>query len=251
MVSEKSCRKGNNRFYNENFSYDHSSVQFQEVVTTFEHLTGLRVCIMFNPEYIKDSAYRDRTILKRDGHRTDFCTLIKSSPKEKGCKKYDRIVRTGKAKKIQRPFIDECPSGVIELIVPFMVRGRFVATIFCGKIRKFPEEEKGFDYVWSKTSYRGVKKQKLRTAYQDFLYYPEDRLLRFGEFFFYALSSVANSMDDGAIERTVQLQKNQLIKEALSIIDNLKNEIPTEAEIAGYLEITPVLMYASCEHENY
>ena len=165
MVSEKSFRGANSRFCNENFSYDHSSVQFQEVVATFEHLTGLRACIIFNPEYIKDSVYIDRTILERDGHRTDFFTLIKSSPIEKGCKKYDRIVRTGKAKEIERPFIDECPSGVIEIIVPFMVRGRYVATIFCGKIRKFPEEEKGFDYVWSKTSYRGVKKQKLHNLF--------------------------------------------------------------------------------------
>ena len=45
-----------------------------------------------------------------------------------------------------------------------MVRGRFVATVFCGPIRRSSDRAKGFGYVWNNVAYRGIDREKLRGA---------------------------------------------------------------------------------------
>ncbi|UCF98873.1 MAG: helix-turn-helix domain-containing protein [Spirochaetaceae bacterium] len=219
--------------------YDHASYQFQEVINTFESLTGLTICILFKTHYEKKPTYKAKVFLERIGHLNAFCTLVKSSPKIKGCKAYDGIERARKAAIVRKPFIDECPAGIVELIIPLIIRGEFVGTIFCGQIRKYKNPDKGFEYIWEKIAHRGCNAEKLKQEYNGFRYYPDAELLRLGNLFFYAVSYIADSLDDVAIERQIKLQHNHLIKEAVEILQNARDGFPSEGEISKQLGITP------------
>jgi AraC-like DNA-binding protein len=139
---------------------------------------------------------------------------------------------------LRKPFVDECPCGVIELIVPLIVRGEFVGTIFCGQVRRYKLREKGFEYTWEKVKKRECKKDELYRAYCDFHYYTEAELLSMGNLFFNALSNITDSLDDGIIERAIKLQQNQIIKDTLTILQEADNDFPTEGDIAKRLGIT-------------
>jgi AraC-like DNA-binding protein len=223
-----------NRLYSGRAGY-----QFQEVISTFEHLAGLTVSILFRTHYEKKQTHRDRAFLERVGHLNDFCTLVKSSQEVKGCKGYDGIQRARKAGLLARPFIDECPAGVVELVVPLLVRGRFVATVFCGPIRRSSDRAKGFEYVWNKVAYRGIDRDKLRKAYQGFPHIPRARLLELGNLLFYALSYIGGTVDDDAIERQIRLQKNPLVREAVALVQSSESEFPSAGAIAKKFGITP------------
>jgi AraC-like DNA-binding protein len=213
--------------------------QFQEVVSTFEHLAGLTVSILFKTHYEKVKTHRDRTFLERVGHLNDFCTLVKSSEKVKGCKGYDGIERARKAELLMRPFVDECPAGVIELVVPLIIRGRYVATVFCGAVRRYADRGKGFEYIWNRVAYRGINREKLREAYQGFQHIPRARLLELGNLLFFALSYIGGTVDDDAIERQIRLQKNPIIREAVALIQGAEGEFPGAGKIAKKFGITP------------
>jgi AraC-like DNA-binding protein len=219
--------------------YDHASFQFQEVINTFESLTGLTICILFKTHYERKPTYKAKVFLERIGHLNTFCTLIKSSPKIKGCQAYDGIERAKKAALVRKPFIDECPAGIVELIIPLIIRGEFVGTIFCGQISKYEDREKGFKYIWDKIEHRGCNEEKLRQEYGSLKYFSDAELLRLGNLFFYAISYIADSLDDVTIERQIKLQHNQLIKEAVEILQNARDGFPSEAEISRQLGITP------------
>jgi AraC-like DNA-binding protein len=222
-----------------NLYYSRAGYQFQEIITTFEHLTGLKISILFKTHYDKVKTHRDKTFLERIGHLNDFCTLVKSSEKVKGCKAYDGIERSRRAEQLMRPFVDECPSGVIELVVPLIIRGQVVATVFCGSMRRFAERKKGFEYIWSKVAHRGINRERLWEAYQNFQHIPRGRLLELGNLLFYALSYVGGIVDNDAIERQIRLQKNPIIREAVTLIQSSKNAFPGAGELAAHFGITP------------
>jgi AraC-like DNA-binding protein len=222
-----------------NLYYSRAGYQFQEIITTFEHLTGLKISILFKTHYDKVKTHRDKTFLERIGHLNDFCTLVKSSEKVKGCKAYDGIERSRRAEQLMRPFVDECPSGVIELVVPLIIRGQVVATVFCGSMRRFADRKKGFEYIWSKVAHRGINRERLREAYQNFQHIPRGRLLELGNLLFYALSYVGGIVDNDAIERQIRLQKNPIIREAVTLIQSSKNAFPSAGELAAHFGITP------------
>jgi AraC-like DNA-binding protein len=218
--------------------YDQASFQFQEVINTFERLTGLKVCILFRTHYEKKPTYKAKIFLERIGHLNEFCSLIKSSPTLKGCQAYDGIQRARKAQLTKRPFVDECPAGVVELIVPLLIRGEFAGTIFCGQVRKFADPERGFEYIWDRVAFRGCDRCKLRSAYERFVYYSDAELIKLGNFFFYALSHVVNSLDDVVIERAIKLQHNPLIRRAVEMLQHSPEGFPTAEQISSRLGIT-------------
>jgi AraC-like DNA-binding protein len=139
---------------------------------------------------------------------------------------------------LKGPFVDECPSGVVELVVPLMVRGEFAGTLFCGQVRKFPDPKKGFEYIWERVAFRGCDRSRLESAYRSFVHFSDAELLKLGNLFFHALCHVASSLDDVAIERAVKLQRNHLIRRAVELMQDPRNGFPTAAEISRRLGIT-------------
>jgi AraC-like DNA-binding protein len=225
-------------FDNNGKFYGHDYRQFQEIIDAFEFCSDLKVCILLRTHYEKKPTYKAQIFLERLGHFNSFCSMVKSSPCEKGCGGYDGIHRAKQADHLRRPFVDECPSGVIELIIPLIVRGEFVGTLFCGQVRKFKNREKGFNYIYNKISHRGCSREKLQAAYSNFKYYSGYELLKLGNLFFHALSNISDSLNDATIERAIKLQQNQIIKETIAILQRSENDFPSAGEISKQLGIT-------------
>ncbi|MFA5670395.1 MAG: helix-turn-helix domain-containing protein [Balneolaceae bacterium] len=210
----------------------------QDLLANFESLNKLNVCILLKGPLANESSYKEELFLRRIGHSNQLCALIKSSPYKKGCDGYDQIVRMGKAEKSLQPFIDECPHGVIELILPLRVHEKFIGTIFCGPILKYNDKNKSCKEVYDKVKSRGTNKDSLFKIIKELPYFDEKEILILGELLNFSLLYLAQGIDDLLIERDVLIKQNALIKDTLEII-NKSEKIPTQKEIAKRLGISP------------
>jgi AraC-like DNA-binding protein len=215
------------------------SDQLEETIATFESFTGLNVCFLFSGTRETESGYRETNFLRRSGHRNDFCTLIKSAPDTRSCGYYDRHVRIAEAARRELPFIDECPSGVVEVVLPLYIHGRFVGAYFCGQFSRFEDRGRGFAEIWRAVEKRGIDQERLRAAYAHFRFCPEEQALALGRLLHNAVSHVAGSLEDTITERTIRLKQNPIIQRALLTIFNSSGSLPSETELAGRLGITP------------
>ncbi|UCF97442.1 MAG: helix-turn-helix domain-containing protein [Spirochaetaceae bacterium] len=215
------------------------SDQLEETIATFETLTGLRICFLFSGTRENESGYRETNFLRRYGHRNDFCTLIKSAPDTRSCGYYDRHGRIAEAANRDLPFIDECPAGVVEVVLPLYIHGRFVGAYFCGQFATHSDREKGFGEIWSKVGKRGIDREKLRAAYANFKFCSKGEALALGRLLHNAISHVAGSLEDTLTERTIRLKQNPIIQKALLMIFNSSGSLPSETELANRLDITP------------
>jgi AraC-like DNA-binding protein len=211
---------------------------FHDIISSFERLTGLTACILLKGSAEHDTPYKESSFLKRIGHRNSFCNLIKCAPRKKGCDGYDHIVRMKRAELQGRPFLDECPSGVIELILPLYVHERFIGAIYCGQVAKYKNKQRGFKEIYEKTRRRGCSESKIHEAYGNFVYYAPRDLIKMGSLLQCALLHVAQSLDDIIVERSVRLEQNSIIREAIMILHSSEN-LPNERQLAGMFRITP------------
>jgi len=215
------------------------SDQLEETIATFEALTGLNVCFLFSGIRETESGYREKNFLRRYGHRNDFCTLIKSAPDSRSCGYYDRHVRIAEAANRDSPFIDECPAGVVEVVLPLYIHGRFVGAYFCGQFSRYEDPEQGFAHIWDRVEHRGIDREKLRSAYSSFRSCSAAETMTLGRLLHNAVSHVAASLENTITERTIRLKHNPIVQKALLLIFNSSGSPPSETELADQLAITP------------
>lgn len=213
--------------------------RIEETISIFERLTGLQVCFLFKSPIEHQTDYKESNYLRRIGHRSDFCTLIKAAPNSPGCKRYDHDERMQKAEERGRPFVDECPAGVVEVVVPFFVHGRFIGAYFCGQATEHGDAGTEFEAIWRKVEERGVRKDRLLKAWSQFKPMSRQQLLEAGTLLFFALTHVADSLDDSIIERSIHLQHNPLIRKVLALVHNASTDIPSLKSIGAQLGMSP------------
>jgi AraC-like DNA-binding protein len=214
------------------------STPFNDILSTFERLTGLTSSILLKGLSEQEAPYKEGFFLKRIGHRNSFCNLIKCSPNKKGCSGYDQQVRMEKAEQQGGPFLDECPSGVIELILPLYVHNKIVGAVYCGQIAKYKDKKRGFKEISNTISYRGCPETKMRKAYEEFVYFPPRELIMAGNLLHCALQYVSRSLDDIIIARTIRLEQNSIIQQAITILHDSEN-LPNEKQLAETFNISP------------
>ena len=214
------------------------NTHIDDIITTFERLTGLTACILLKGSAEHEAPYKESSFLRRVGHRNLFCNLVKCAPTKKGCDGYDHLIRMRRAELYGRPFLDECPSGVIELILPVYVHEKFVGAIYCGQVAKYKNKQRGFKEICEKISRRGCSEAKMRKAYDSFIYYPPRDLIKMGILLHSALLYVSQGLDDVLVERTVRLEQNSIIREAVTILHS-SEILPKERQLAGMFRITP------------
>jgi AraC-like DNA-binding protein len=218
--------------------YDQDYTQLQHIITAFEFTTGLRVSILLKSHYDEKPAYRTPMFLQRIGHHNPYCSIIKSSPMAKGCGGYDGVTRASKAQELGRPFIDECPFGVVEIIIPLIVRGEFVGTIFCGQVRRNEDTEVSFDRAWERAQHRMCNKEHLKQAFAEFKYFTDSELMMIGSLLFNAISNIADSLDDITLEREIKIRHNSLVRNTIALLQQRIRDLPNEGEIAEQLGIS-------------
>ena len=216
-----------------------TSERIEETIAVFERLTGLQVCFLFKSRIEHNSDYKAGDFLKRIGHRSEFCTLIKAAPNSPGCKFYDHEVRMQKAEDLGQPFVDACPAGAVELVLPFSIHGRFIGAYFCGQITEHGDPMEGFEEVWRKVESRGVRRDRLLKAWSHVTPMSRERLLENGRLLLFALTHVADTLSDSITERSIYLRSNPLIRQVLLLVHYGQNGIPSLKEAAAQLDISP------------
>jgi AraC-like DNA-binding protein len=214
------------------------NTHFDDIISTFERLTGLTASILLKGSAEHDAPYKESSFLRRVGHRNQFCNLVKCAPTKKGCDGYDHLVRMKRAELHGGPFLDECPSGVIELILPLYVHEKFIGAIYCGQVAKYKNKQRGFKEIYEKIRRRGCPESKMREAYEGFVYYVPRDLIKIGTLLHCALLYVSRSLDDMMVERSVRLEQNSIIREAVTILHTSEN-LPNERQLADIFKITP------------
>jgi AraC-like DNA-binding protein len=213
--------------------------RIEGIVSTFERLTGLQVCFLFKSRVEHNSDYKAGNFLRRVGHRSEFCTLIKAAPNSPGCKFYDHEVRMQKAEELGQPFVDRCPAGAVELVLPFYIHGRFIGAYFCGQITEYDDPAEAFEDIWQRVKARGVRRDRLQRAWSNVKPMNRDHLLEAGRLLLFALTHVADTLSDSVTERSIYLRSNPFIRKVLLLVHYGQNGIPSLKEAAGQLDISP------------
>lgn len=126
----------------------------QEIQDRFADATGLGVVI----------ADQDGTPVTQPSNFTNFCTLIRSSPKGmRSCILSDERVGMMAAQQ-GRPVIHRCHSGLVDLAAPIIVDERYLGSVLCGQVLIEDVDEEGLDSIRSKTNQIPVDQKQL-TAY--------------------------------------------------------------------------------------
>ncbi|OHD59840.1 MAG: hypothetical protein A2096_12480 [Spirochaetes bacterium GWF1_41_5] len=213
---------------------------FYELMQVFKELTGFNIAVNFkDEEIISRQQNKNKIFLNFKGHRNDFCNNIKIfNNRTNGCNKYDLKKRGEKAELLKKPFIDECPFGVLELVIPFICRNEYIATIFCGQFCKYPSRSRGLDEVICNPKNRHLDKTAVEKAYKHFTYIPSEKLIKIGNFLHMALYAAGEELFYSGIEEKKRMNANSLIKAAIHYIENSEQPVYSLHEIAHKLEIS-------------
>jgi AraC-like DNA-binding protein/ligand-binding sensor protein len=215
-----------------------TSLRFQRCISTFEKMSGLNVCILYENREEDLASIKNTFFLRKIGHRNNYCNLIKSSDIIRGCQGYDQTTRIGQVKDSNGPLIDECPCGVTEIIIPLRVNNHFLGALFCGPATTSKQPGETFDRVWKMVEPRKLDRDKLFQEFTKFKYYSTEELFDLGFLFYHAIANLSESIDANTTERLVEIEKTPIIKEAILLIQKDLGRIPNEYIIAEEMGVT-------------
>jgi AraC-like DNA-binding protein len=105
---------------------------FRQVLESLSELSGLTICLHDLTGFTRVEGRRllpSRFYLHSDG----FCSGIKKHSQHL-CYRDDFRRANARAAEMRRPFVKRCHAGVTEVVVPVLLRGAHVGTIFVGPV---------------------------------------------------------------------------------------------------------------------
>jgi hypothetical protein len=85
-------------------------------------------------------------------------------------------------------------------------------------VAKYKNKQRVFKEIYEKIRQRGCSESKMPEAYESFIYYLPRDLIKMGTLLHSALLYVSQSPDDILMERSVRLEQNSIIREAVAIL---------------------------------
>ncbi|HBE03720.1 MAG: hypothetical protein A2096_02700 [Spirochaetes bacterium GWF1_41_5] len=206
----------------------------QNVILSFERLSGLVVTILLAPGINTGYQLVSDFLLKRLGHRNPFCLQVKNS-RPGGCGGYDAKKRMERAGMLKSPFVDECPQGIMEAIIPVIVNNRHIATLYCGPLRL---EKRNCRETVLRPVKDPAKRKKIIRAWNDIPYMRKEDLETGAEMLFYALSYISSLAAETILEMKRKNSRYAYIDNALHDIYNSNISIPKLSELAAKAQMT-------------
>lgn len=97
--------------------------------------------------------------------RSSFCKLICSTLYgRKRCLRCDKDA-IKKAFQMKAPYIYTCHAGLIDIVVPLILRGKLVGSLLSGQLLTQKPKLTDFNRVWEKAKALGINKNSLRKSY--------------------------------------------------------------------------------------
>ena len=112
-------------------------------------------------------AYQTR-LVPADGRR--FCALIRKAEQWKGSFRCNASDRKGfaRAARTKRTQVYQCHAGLTEIVVPILIRNRYIGHIITGQLVHTQRLSKGFDDVWERIrDLAGLDREESEEAFRD------------------------------------------------------------------------------------
>ncbi|MEW6355728.1 MAG: helix-turn-helix domain-containing protein [Planctomycetota bacterium] len=210
----------------------------QRILMTFEEMSGLQACVSF-PSWTQPPMPEDRLDWIYHAHHGRFCEIVKTNTKMKSCGGYDYHRMNAEARRRKGPFVNTCHAGATEVIVPIIAREKHIATIFCGQAITLAQDKLGFADIQRRVSDLDIDIRALRQAYESLPRISAKRLQRMGELLFLAVTQLAESMSDRAIEQEIVLRQYKPIQAAIGLMKTHLNEPLSAGLIARTIRLNP------------
>ena len=220
--------------------FEHILPEFINLIETYAKITGYTVSVLLEDQYRKPNYHLESRLYRLLGHKNDFCLQVKSGKHKKGCSRYDIDIRCKKSRLLMFPYIDECPNGVTEVIVPIIMNGIYTGSIFIGQFLKTPIVENCFYNVCQKVKERGVNESDLLKAYKQFRYVETEELLQSAKLLFYSILYLGSHAEIYYDKQKQNIRNKPIIYQVLHYLNELQDKkMPSASEIAKKFDITP------------
>ncbi len=215
---------------------------FQEILETIESLTGLRT-VIYDLQRFTAQAGRHAIDAAFSGHRSEFCTLIRSTAAgQDGCNASDVQEAVEEAGRRGEPFLHVCHAGLMEVVIPVLYRDKHVATVFCGQgiVKGCPAANRG--WLVKRAKELDIAAEVILPAYAKLPRTTKEKLVQIGKLLFLALSQLAEAESRAALDRALALERHQAIRRALAYIDAHFGEDLGIKEISHEVHLTPAYL---------
>ncbi|NOZ21607.1 MAG: helix-turn-helix domain-containing protein [Planctomycetes bacterium] len=212
--------------------------KLQHVLMTFEEMSGLEACVSF-PPWTHPPMPEDRLDWVYHAHHGRFCEIVKSNTKMKSCGGYDYHRMNAEARRRKKPFVNTCHAGATEIIVPIIAREKHIATIFSGQAITLAQDRLGFSDIARRVSDLDIDLRALRQAYNSLPRISAKKLRRMGDLLFLAVTQLAESMSDRAIEQEIVLRQYKPIQTAIGLMKTRLSEPLSAGMIAEVIHLNP------------
>lgn len=141
---------------NENYLAQLDDMQLlQRLLDSFSTITKM---------YVAVTDVNGCTILSSNKGDTDFCQLIKSTPKGLECC-HGSYARAGKeAEKWNEPYFFKCHAGLIAWVCPIILNGRHEGNFICGQVLMWQPDKYYIKEIIEATQKLDINKAALETA---------------------------------------------------------------------------------------
>jgi AraC-like DNA-binding protein/ligand-binding sensor protein len=205
---------------------------------TFEEMSGLRACVSY-PPWTHIPLPEDRLDWVYHAHHGRFCEIVKSNTKMKSCGGYDYHRMNDEARRRRKPFVNTCHAGATEIIVPIIARDKHIATVFCGQALTLAQARAGFEEIRRRVADLDIDLGALKRAYDELPRIPKKKLQHMGEFLFLAVSQLAESMSDVALEQEIVLRQYKPIQTAIGLMKARLSQPLSAGKIARAIHLDP------------
>ena len=154
------------------------------------------------------------------GSRCEFCRIMNSSAKGLECCISTSREGGGKAAISKKPLKYRCHAGLTEIVVPIIVNGKHIGSVFSGQIFTCIPEESRFEEMKSKLEKLGIYDEATKKAYMDIPVLPEWKLDLVSKLLTIIVDYIVETEINTLLKEQVDGEKEKLLK----ILPYLENE---------------------------
>jgi len=191
---------------------------FEAVLATLSRLTGLGSCIHDLAGFSRPAG-RSLLASTPGQHVHPFCRRAKRVQANRLCLLDDAERANARAGRLRRPFVKRCHAGAIELVVPVIMNGNHVATVFVG-----PAAERG------RPRPSGSDRLPVRSRAE---------LLGLGQLYSVVAGFAARAGEELFLAEIARTRRSEPVRRALELVERGYAEPITVASAARHAYLSP------------
>lgn len=204
---------------------------FFDLVST---VTDLHVCVWSATKSFKKKLLHTLP-MRQQRHISSFCRVVMQNNPSRNCNGHDNIEMLTRAGELRTPFVNVCPAGAAEVIVPVInAKGQYIAVIFIGQARLPGSVPK----TASMTFRNSESRMKYLERFNALPEIEEKRLLAIGQLVEASVYKMIQERELAELEKETTYANHPAIRKAIKIILSDDGVSVCESEIADELNMS-------------